>query len=90
MPEMVNSTDQAFLIFATIIKHIRHTAGATIMEVGYGINVKSENDPYIHAAEEALNAAGEAGVPGRFKVDMIPWMKYIPEWVPGRFIQETS
>ncbi|KIJ28806.1 hypothetical protein M422DRAFT_269857 [Sphaerobolus stellatus SS14] len=72
------------------IGHIRHTAGAIIMEVGYGINIKSENDPYIHIAEEALNAAGEAGVPGRFMVDMIPWMKYIPEWVPGASFKKQA
>ncbi|KIJ39738.1 hypothetical protein M422DRAFT_257332 [Sphaerobolus stellatus SS14] len=72
------------------IKHIRHTAGAIIMEVGYGINIKSENDPYIHTAQEAMNALGEAGVPGRFMVDMIPWMKYIPEWVPGASFKKQA
>ncbi|KIJ39742.1 hypothetical protein M422DRAFT_32557 [Sphaerobolus stellatus SS14] len=64
------------------IKHIRHTAGAIIME--------SENDPYILTAEKALNAAGEAGVPGRFTVDMLPWMKYIPEWVPGASFKKQA
>ncbi|KIJ28801.1 hypothetical protein M422DRAFT_269850 [Sphaerobolus stellatus SS14] len=72
------------------IEHIRHTAGAIIMEVGYGINIKSENDPYIHTAEEVMSAAGEAGVPGRFMVDMIPWMKYIPEWVPGASFKKQA
>ncbi|KIJ28821.1 hypothetical protein M422DRAFT_189274 [Sphaerobolus stellatus SS14] len=73
------------------IKHIRHTAGAIIMEVvGYDIHIKSENDPYIHAAEEAMNAAGEAAAPGRFMVDMIPWMKYIPEWVPGASFKKQA
>ncbi|KIJ36847.1 hypothetical protein M422DRAFT_178866 [Sphaerobolus stellatus SS14] len=73
------------------IKHIRHTAGAIIMEVvAYGINIKSESDPYIHTAEKALNAVGEAAVPGRFLVDMIPWMKYIPEWVPGASFKKQA
>ncbi|KIJ29550.1 hypothetical protein M422DRAFT_269085 [Sphaerobolus stellatus SS14] len=41
------------------------------------------NDPYIRITEEAMKALGEAGIPGTFFVDMLPWMKYIPEWVPG-------
>ncbi|KIJ35862.1 hypothetical protein M422DRAFT_261816 [Sphaerobolus stellatus SS14] len=72
------------------IKHIRHTAGAIIMEAGYGINIKSEKDSYIHTAQEAMNAIGEAAVPGRFLVDMIPWMKYIPEWVPGTSFKKQA
>ncbi|KIJ28818.1 hypothetical protein M422DRAFT_189306 [Sphaerobolus stellatus SS14] len=73
-----------------LIKHIRHTAGAIIMKVGYGINIKSENDPYIHTAEEAMNAVGEAAVPGRFMVDMIHWMEYIPEWAPGASFKKQA
>lgn len=63
--------------------HIRQVAGAIIMEITYGIHVKEKDDPYILTAEQALIAAGEAAVPGRFIVDILPWMKYIPEWVPG-------
>ena len=44
-------------------------------QITYGIHVKPENDPYVHIAEEALKAIGEAGVPGRFIVDMIPLSK---------------
>ncbi|KIJ32959.1 hypothetical protein M422DRAFT_183844, partial [Sphaerobolus stellatus SS14] len=72
------------------VKHIRHAAGAIIMEIGYGIHIKTENDPYIHIAKETVRAAGEAGAPGRFFVDLLPWMKYIPEWVPGASFQTQA
>ncbi|KIJ43724.1 hypothetical protein M422DRAFT_169557, partial [Sphaerobolus stellatus SS14] len=65
------------------MKHIRHTVGAIIMEIAYGITVKPEDDPYIHTAEVAVKVGVEAAVPGRFMVDIIPLLKYIPEWFPG-------
>ncbi|KIJ25581.1 hypothetical protein M422DRAFT_193309 [Sphaerobolus stellatus SS14] len=72
------------------VKHIRHAAGAIIMEIGYGICIKTENDLYIHIAKETIRAAGEAGAPSRFFVDLLPWMKYIPEWVPGASFQTQA
>ncbi|KAJ3510929.1 hypothetical protein NLJ89_g4394 [Agrocybe chaxingu] len=63
--------------------HIRHAFAATIMSVAYGITVRESNDPYILNAEEALEGLSEAGVPGRFLVDLIPVLKYVPEWFPG-------
>ncbi|KAF9456307.1 cytochrome P450 [Collybia nuda] len=63
--------------------HIRHTFGATIMDVAYGINVSEGNDPYISTAEEALYGLSQAGIPGQFLVDFVPILKHIPSWFPG-------
>ncbi|TFK36309.1 cytochrome P450 [Crucibulum laeve] len=41
------------------------------------------NDPYVETAEEALRGLSEAGIPGRFLVDLLPSLKYVPEWMPG-------
>ncbi|KAF9002581.1 cytochrome P450 [Cyathus striatus] len=65
------------------LHHVRHTFSATIMKVAYGINVRESNDPYILNAEESLHGLSEAGVPGKFLVDLIPVLKYVPEWFPG-------
>ncbi|KAF9443998.1 cytochrome P450 [Macrolepiota fuliginosa MF-IS2] len=65
------------------IHHIRHAIGAVVLKITYGISVQEENDPYIHNAEEAFIGATEAGVPGRFLVELIPAMKKIPSWFPG-------
>ncbi|KIJ26629.1 hypothetical protein M422DRAFT_236437 [Sphaerobolus stellatus SS14] len=72
------------------LKHIQHSAAAIIMEITYGIQVKPENDPYIHRAEKALKAGSEAAVPGRFIVDVIPLLKYIPEWFPGASFRKQA
>ena len=53
------------------------------MNIAYGINVKESGDPYISNAEEALIGLAEAGIPGTFLVDLIPVLKYVPDWFPG-------
>jgi hypothetical protein len=49
----------------------------------YGIKVQPYNDPYIKIAEEAVGAIAELMIPGAFLVDIIPILKYVPEWFPG-------
>ncbi|KAJ7448564.1 cytochrome P450 [Mycena latifolia] len=63
--------------------HLRHMAGEVIMSVAYGINVLPKNDPYVTLAEHAVHSFVFASVPGRFLVDSIPILKYVPEWFPG-------
>ncbi|KIJ48753.1 hypothetical protein M422DRAFT_28227 [Sphaerobolus stellatus SS14] len=72
------------------VEHLRHVTGSIIMEVTYGIHVQPKEDPYIMAAEEALQGLGEAGAPGAFWVEIFPWMKYIPHWVPGATFKQKG
>ncbi|KIJ23694.1 hypothetical protein M422DRAFT_195619, partial [Sphaerobolus stellatus SS14] len=70
--------------------HLLHTAGAMIMEVAYGIYIKHENDPYLVNAFKVVRSVDEAATPGRFLVDILPWLKYIPAWVPGAEFQRKA
>ncbi|KAJ7912219.1 cytochrome P450 [Mycena leptocephala] len=63
--------------------HIRQMAGELILSVTYGIEVLPVDDPYIALVEEAVQSASEATIPGKFLVDSIPMLKYVPHWVPG-------
>ncbi|KAF8181626.1 cytochrome P450 [Pholiota molesta] len=63
--------------------HLRHNAAAVIMGITYGINIADKEDRYIATAEKALEGMGQAASPGAFLVDLLPCLKYIPEWVPG-------
>lgn len=56
---------------------------STILKITYGITPKPKNDPLVELAEIALAGVSEAGNPGSFLVDLIPAMKYIPDWFPG-------
>ncbi|KAJ7290617.1 cytochrome P450 [Mycena rebaudengoi] len=65
------------------LSHLRQMVGEVIVSVAYGIDVLPVNDPYVALAEEAAESANGAAVPGRFLVDSIPILKYVPEWFPG-------
>ncbi|KAJ7814516.1 hypothetical protein B0H14DRAFT_2522208, partial [Mycena olivaceomarginata] len=61
-----------------IMDHFRH-----MMEVTYGIDVRSSDDQYISIAEEAMHGLSVASIPGVFLVDKIYALRYVPDWVPG-------
>lgn len=42
------------------------------MDIGYGIDVLPENDPYIELAEKGVEGITMAAIPGRFLVDFFP------------------
>ena len=56
----------------------------------YSINVRPYNDPYIKIAEEAVEAIVELFIAGAFLVDIIPILKYVPEWFPGAKFQRKA
>ncbi|KAF8145740.1 cytochrome P450 [Mycena galopus ATCC 62051] len=63
--------------------HLKQMAGEVIISATYGIDVQAVDDPYVALAEEAIKSLSNARVPGRFIVDSIPILKYVPEWFPG-------
>ena len=64
--------------------------GSTTLSMTYSINVRPYKDPYIKIAEEAVAAVAELLIPGAFLVDIIPILKYVPEWFPGAKFQSKA
>ncbi|KAF9447574.1 cytochrome P450 [Macrolepiota fuliginosa MF-IS2] len=62
---------------------LRHFTGAIAITLAYGIDVKSIDDPYIKVSEHAIDLLNNASAPGKYLVDAIPLLKYVPEWFPG-------
>lgn len=58
-------------------------AGQNIMSVTYGLDIASEDDPLLKAAEETVDSMLIATTPGTFFVDQIPILRYVPAWMPG-------
>ena len=81
-------------IYRIFCKHAIHFffsfVGSTTLSMTYSIDVQPYNDPYIRIAEEALVAIAEFLVPGAFLVDIIPILKYVPEWFPGAKFQSKA
>jgi hypothetical protein len=48
------------------------TTGALIMDLTYGFDIKSHEDPFLSAVERALAIIEEVAVPGAFLVDVFP------------------
>ncbi|KAF9002579.1 cytochrome P450 [Cyathus striatus] len=67
----------------SLFSNIRSAFVAIIMASGYGLEVKDKNNRFVSMAEEALEGLSEAGIPGRFVVDLVPLLKHIPFWIPG-------
>jgi hypothetical protein len=56
----------------------------------YSINIRPYDDPYIKNAEEATATNIELMIPGASLVDVIPILKYVPEWFPGAKFQKNA
>ncbi|EGO22751.1 hypothetical protein SERLADRAFT_371048 [Serpula lacrymans var. lacrymans S7.9] len=73
-----------------LIEHLRHNAASVIMNVIYGIEIAPRNDRYIDIAEKALDGMAKAAAPGAFLVDVLPFLKYVPAWMPGAGFQRKA
>jgi len=63
--------------------HTQFVTGAVVMEMAYGMDIKSHEDKFLQAAERATEHFEDAIVPGAFLVDSFPILKYVPDWFPG-------
>ncbi|KAF2124167.1 cytochrome P450 [Dothidotthia symphoricarpi CBS 119687] len=66
-----------------LFDHIRMEAGAVILKIAYGYTTKRGTDPLVDMAGKTMEEFAECTVPGRFMVDLMPFLKYVPEWCPG-------
>ncbi|PYH88101.1 cytochrome P450 [Aspergillus ellipticus CBS 707.79] len=74
-----------------LIQHIRTEAGAVILKIAYGYTIEPHGrDPLVDLANEAMDHFSAAGCPGRWLVDTIPALKYIPAWFPGASFKRTG
>jgi len=64
--------------------------GGLALTMAYGLPIREHDDPYLALAEEAVHTVAAAVVPGAFLVDFMPFLKHIPEWVPGAGFQTTA
>ncbi|KAG9089248.1 hypothetical protein FS749_001496 [Ceratobasidium sp. UAMH 11750] len=73
------------------MQHAHLMAGSVAIRIAYGHKAKDSNDEFIRSAEEFMTAIGEATVPGRWLVEIIPLLRFVPSWMPGaRFKRQAS
>ncbi len=75
------------------------TSGSIIMKLAYGITVQEGEDPFVTLIEHANDNFNIATTPGavaelyptsadilmagKFMVDVIPLLRFVPAWIPG-------
>ncbi|KAI0698594.1 cytochrome P450 [Cytidiella melzeri] len=62
---------------------VRQTMAAIIVDVVYGIKIQGMDDDYIRLAAESLDVLNESKTPGKFWIDFMPFLRFLPPWVPG-------
>ncbi|KAG6808632.1 hypothetical protein H0H93_016669, partial [Arthromyces matolae] len=70
--------------------HVRHTAGAIILRISHGYEVKDHNDPLVELADKAMEQFSISMAPGAFLVDVLPILRHIPAWFPGAGFQKKA
>ena len=53
------------------------------MRTAYGFDDIRQNESLIHDAEKLVLELFEATIPGRFLVNHLPILRYVPSWFPG-------
>ncbi|CDO68067.1 hypothetical protein BN946_scf184347.g4 [Trametes cinnabarina] len=67
----------------TLVEHLKHAIGANVMKIAYDINVLPEDDPFVKLAEAGQQCIGRCTTGGVYLVEILPFLKYVPSWLPG-------
>ncbi|KAH8824990.1 cytochrome P450 [Flagelloscypha sp. PMI_526] len=63
------------------VQHIRFFTVSLMLEIAYGVVITDSHDPYIATVEGAMDGFNaQTDYP---LVDMFPWLRYFPSWLPG-------
>ena len=60
------------------------------LSLAYGLQIQKTDDPFIDLAETAAKSISAAASFGAFLVDVVPILKYVPEFVPGAGFQKKA
>ncbi|KAF8492582.1 cytochrome P450 [Russula emetica] len=62
--------------------HLNRLSGSVVLALGYGYEVEKLNDRTVQAAKRMLQLMGETALPGALLVNVLPFLRHIPEWLP--------
>ncbi|KAG2070293.1 cytochrome P450 [Suillus decipiens] len=71
-------------------EHVQHTAGAVILRISYGYEVKENGDPFVDLANHAVEHSSQATAPGAFMVDDLPFLAKVPAWFSGAGFKQMA
>ena len=69
--------------FRSVDSHNFRTFAAIIFDIMYGVRIQNKEDRYVKLGDNAVQGLSLTRIPGRFWIEYLPLLKYIPAWVPG-------
>lgn len=74
-----------------LVINLESSASSLMLDMVYGYNPNSNSrDPLVLLVNQVMSEFSEATVAGAWLVDLIPWLQYLPEWVPGTGFKEIA
>ncbi|KAF3189853.1 hypothetical protein TWF788_009839 [Orbilia oligospora] len=71
--------------------HIQFAAASLILDLLYGYETSSVGpDPLVHLVDRGMEEACATVIAGVWFVDFIPWLEYLPEWLPGMGFKDAA
>ncbi|KAL1725532.1 cytochrome P450 [Schizophyllum commune] len=62
---------------------VRHMAGALVLGIAYGVDIKSDEDQRVIDARALMHMLAGSTIQGSYLVNNVPALKYVPDWMPG-------
>jgi hypothetical protein len=74
-----------------LLEHIKSEAGAIIVKIAYGYTMEPHGrDPLIKLVQKSMDDFSVATAPGNWLIDIVPFLKYMPEFLPGMGFKQTA
>ncbi|RDA85242.1 hypothetical protein CP532_3269 [Ophiocordyceps camponoti-leonardi (nom. inval.)] len=72
-------------------RHLHTMAGAIVLKMTYGYSIKPDQpDPLVELSERMASNLSRAAVPLARLVDVMPFLKYLPDAFPGTAFKKTA
>ncbi|KAJ6257386.1 Cytochrome P450 monooxygenase CLM2 [Drechslerella dactyloides] len=74
-----------------LVFNLQDEAASVMLDMIYGYQTgPTRHDPLVVLVNKMMQQFGDATVAGTWLVDLIPALKYVPNWMPGAGFQETA
>ncbi|KAH8684944.1 putative cytochrome P450 oxidoreductase OrdA-like protein [Ilyonectria robusta] len=74
-----------------LVDHIKRETGSIILDIAYGYRSEPfKNDPLIDMVGNVMEQFAVAAAPGTWLVDIFPFLRHLPRWLPGTSFKRTA
>jgi hypothetical protein len=79
-------------VYCTKLTSLPHSETAeVVLDIVYNYTIEPhDTDPIVKSVGTALKQFSDAVVPGKWAVDMLPFIEHLPEWLPGSGYKQTA